>query len=454
VTVRISPSFPALAAGGVAVAVLVPSALDRPFWQDEVASARVISEPSLARTLHLIAQRESTPPGWYLLAWLGHQAGLSFVALRFLSVGFVAGLVALAVVAASRLLPRLVALAVGLVLALSGQLAFHGTELRAYALLALLSLVFALALEAAALDPSLRRLALLGACVAAGSIVHYFFIFTVAGGLAWISTERSLRGSRGRLAVAVGGGLAALGPWLPALGEQVANGRYAWIGPFKPLKVADSYAVLFGPPSSLYARGVSGEGSALVLGLRLSVLALVLTGFLLLWRRSPQGRLWALLGLAPVGLAALLWLTGWRIFDARNLVGVTPFAAAAAMAALGALPRRSSRVALGCALALTAAAFAIAPPTTPPFDRLARTLARDGWDRGDPLLLLPDGPALRSPLAWYLKAGSVLLARPAGPDYVVAERSYWHRLRRLIPGRSRQQRVGPFVVVTVRSSRT
>jgi len=445
----------ALGAGGVALGILVPAALERAFWQDEVASARVISEPTLPGALHVIAARESTPPAWYLLVWVGHQAGLSFVALRFLSVAFIAGLVALAVVAAWELLPPFAAFAVGLVLALSGQLVFHGAELRAYALLALLSLCFALVLEAAARDPRGRRLALLAACVALGSTVHYFFLSTVAGGFVWICTERDLRGSRRRLTVAVAVGLAALAPWLPAIGGQVRHGYYAWIGSFDLLKVADSYAVLFESPSSLYARGVSGVGSASLLTLQLAVCALVLTGFVLLWRRSSRGRLWAQLGVVPVALAAVLWLAGLHVFDGRNLVGVAPFAATAAIAALVALPRPSSRVAVAAAVALSATALAITPPSTPPYDRLARTLVRDGWDSGDSLQFLPDGPALRSPLTWYLKSGSADAGRVPSlrPDYMVAERSYWSRLRPRLPQHSRRQQVGPFVVVTLPHSR-
>jgi hypothetical protein len=60
----------------LAVAVRLPGVFTQALWQDEVASARIITEPTLPRLLAHVARTESTPPLWYTLGWLAHQAGM------------------------------------------------------------------------------------------------------------------------------------------------------------------------------------------------------------------------------------------------------------------------------------------------------------------------------------------------------------------------------------------
>ena len=72
-------------AAGVAVlaaAATLPGAIDLPLWQDEVASARVLLEESPAGVVDHVARTESTPPGWYLLAWVLREPGISIEGLR------------------------------------------------------------------------------------------------------------------------------------------------------------------------------------------------------------------------------------------------------------------------------------------------------------------------------------------------------------------------------------
>ena len=89
VTVERPRSPQVLAAVGVALlAVLVrlPSVYSQPFWQDEVASARILAAPNFPAMLGRVARTESTPPLWYSLAWMLHAAGAPLRDVRLLSV--------------------------------------------------------------------------------------------------------------------------------------------------------------------------------------------------------------------------------------------------------------------------------------------------------------------------------------------------------------------------------
>ena len=224
----------------------LPRAFSASFWQDEVASARIIGEPSFAGMLRHVARTESTPPLWYALAWLTHRVGVPIHDVRLLSVAFDGALVMLVVVFAARLVPTpLAALAGGLV-AVGAQFAAHGHELRAYELFALLTIVFALSLSAAAHKPSSARLAALAATAGAGTLTHYFF-FSAAAGLAWLGLERTAHAARVRASCAIAAGLALWLTWLPQFVTQYRQHRYSWIGPFRERMVIDTPLRLFTP---------------------------------------------------------------------------------------------------------------------------------------------------------------------------------------------------------------
>ncbi|HEY5294724.1 MAG TPA: hypothetical protein VIJ70_04530, partial [Gaiellaceae bacterium] len=110
----------------LAVGVRLPHALNDSFWQDEVASARILREPTFSGMLHHVARTESTPPLWYALAWLAHRGGVSIHDTRLLSVAFGGLLAGLVVVLARRVLPLAGAAVAGVLAAVSAQLAWHG----------------------------------------------------------------------------------------------------------------------------------------------------------------------------------------------------------------------------------------------------------------------------------------------------------------------------------------
>jgi hypothetical protein len=388
--------------GLVAAAVRLPGVYTQAFWQDEVASARIIDEPTFRGMLAHVARTESTPPLWYALGWLLRQAGTPMQDVRLLSVAAGALLAALVVDLARRFVPLPFAALAGLFVALGGELVGHGQELRSYELLALLSVVFARCLLAEVEAPSRRRGLALGTAVAAGGLTHYFFAFSVLAALAWLWLDRDVRAVRGRATAAIlfGGSVAAA--WGPVMLTQFHQGRFWWIGSFRLRTVIAVPARLF-----TYAYSNTTPGIAVsALGL-----LLVAAGCARLSRASAAGRLVAVLALAPVAEAAVVWAGGMRIFALRNLIGVAPFVAVAATAALAAVPRSvavPTWVAAAALLVLPFSPIAGDAAGTPPYDAMARALVAEGWTPSQPVAVFGNFYPYRAPLEWYLPHQPVL----------------------------------------------
>jgi 4-amino-4-deoxy-L-arabinose transferase-like glycosyltransferase len=391
----------ALGLGVLAALLRLPHAFGDSLWQDEVASARIIREPTFTGMLRHVVRTESTPPLWYALAWLAHHAGLSIHDDRLLSVVCDGALVAAVVLLAERLLPLRFAAAAGALVAVGAQFSAHGHELRAYELFALLAVLLAFTLHGAMLRPSRRRLAALATVTAAGLLTHYFFAFTLAAAVAWLWLEPAARRTRRQVTVALAAGAAAAAPWSPWLLKQMRADRYSWIGRFRVWEVVST-------PLQLFTGVVNGRVIDLV------VLAWVVAGAVVAWRRGPLARLCAVLALVPLGLAAVTWAGGENVYDVRNMLAIGPFVAVSLVLALAALPRRLSAAAAATACAAAAAAFAwvqVASPPTP-FQGLARALVAAGWRPHDPVVVFGPWFDFRSPLEWYLPHSPALAPVP------------------------------------------
>jgi hypothetical protein len=392
----------AAAVAAVSAAATIPGAIGNSFWEDEVASAHVLIQPTPWDMLHQVARTEATPPLWYALGWLASQLGLSPATYRGLSVLAAALVAGGTVLLARRLLPLWASVLAGLVVALGWQFMLHGSELRAYELFALSAVVFALVLLDERQGPRRRgwRRYLLAGTVACGSLTNYFFLLTVIGALLWLWREwveaRPGGQTPGWLARQIGIGLIPLFIWSPVAVHQYVGQHFSWIGPFTVRRLLAIYWELF-------VRQAYGTTPVLV-----SVLALgaVLLGCALLIRRPGEGRLVALLAVVPVALSGLVWLAGAHVFDPRNLIGAGPFAAVAVAALVAALPLRlgyAVAVALTAALTVGVMQDERTPPT--PYNTVSQILVREGWRSRDPIVIvgnLGDFFAFRSPLEWYL----------------------------------------------------
>lgn len=395
------------AALGVAAACLrLPDALSSSFWQDEVASAGVIQQPTFGAMLHQVVRTESTPPLWYGLAWALHRTGVSIHDVRLLSVAFDGLVVAAIVLLAGRTLPLALALAAGGIASVAAQLSAHGRELRAYELLALIVLALAWCLDRAVQRPDARRLALLAATVAAGLLTHYFFAFTLAAAVLWILVEPSTRGARRRVLAAIAAGCCLAAPWTPWFLSQLRADRYSWIGPFSPA------GVLATPLRVLAPTLESRPSEWLVIGwLAMAVFLAAHIG--------ARARLVAFLALVPIALAAAVWLIGVRVYATRNLIGTAPFIAILLVVPLTRLRPRASLATAATIVAVFIVTYGIdqLKPNVP-YKALAAALVAEGWQRSSSVAVVGGPYALKSPLEWYLPGDPRFVPRfrPSRPE--------------------------------------
>jgi hypothetical protein len=396
----------ALSLGLVSAALRLPRALTSPFWQDEVASARILDEHSFAGMLRHVVRTESTPPLWYALGWVVHRAGVPIYDVRLVSVAENFALVTLVVLLAARLVPLSLAAFAGLLVALGGEFSAQGRWIRAYELFALLAVALVFAAAAAAAEPTRVRLGGLAAVVAAGSLTHYFFLFTVAATFAWLCLDPGARPGRRRTAAAMGAGMVPFVLWSPAFAAQLEHRRYSWIGGFDARVVLETPLRLFTP----FGSGAAGlAGTAIVCGL-------CAWGAVRLWLYGAFGRLCACAIVVPLLLAAATWASGARVYAVRNMIGVGPFLAVAAVAGLGALPRSVRLVGIPGVLILAVGSFAMAQrPEGPVFNRIASALVAEGWRAGDAVVVFGNRSEFRSPLGWYLPRHPNLVAATASP---------------------------------------
>ena len=403
-----------LAVAALAVGVATPGAVSHALYGDEVASARIVTEPTPRDVLRHVRKTESTPPAWYLVAWGARKAtDVDVASLRLLPVLFATAASALTAIWALRLLAsRAAAALAGSLVALGSLPAEYAEQLRAYALVVLVSVGFGMLLAEEAHRPRRRWLVGLAATTWLGTLTHYFFFLVAAAAVAWLWAARPRPPAAGRATIAIGLGAAAFLPWLPSFLEQQAHGRYRWIGSFDATQVATLPGELFFGPDGLF------YGLA-----RLAVTGALLAGAIVVWWRREEASVVAALALIPIAVAAAVWAAGQPIFDDRNMLPVAPFLAILVAAGVTALPARRVPVAaaLGIVVALSGAAYAQVTLGRVAYDSVAHALADLGWSAREALIVdYPTAAANRrgvgvqiaSAASWYVPGRPVLAWAP------------------------------------------
>jgi mannosyltransferase len=256
---------------------------------------------------------ESTPPLYYVLAWLWSKTfGTGEVGLRALSALLGAATVPVAYAAGTLLVSRRAGIFTAGLVACSPLLVWYSQEARSYALLALLSALSLLFFREAWLRPSPRALALwsLVACFALAT--HYFAVFLIGAEAVWLLTVRRCRAVWVGVGVVAAAGIALL----PLALHQESTDQTWWITA-RPLRDRMTEAVtqfMMGPYAPPYHTAVLTALAAI--GITIGGLLLLAEG------RERQGGMIALaLGsvavLGPLALAP----TSLDKFFYRNLIG-------------------------------------------------------------------------------------------------------------------------------------
>ena len=383
----------------------LPDATHYALWQDEIATERVITAPTARAALSQVVRGEATPPAFYLTAWATGRAASALVpagrqvaSLRLLSVGFGLGTTALTVLLACEFLPLWAAALAGFITSFASILVLHGAELRAYSLLAMMSVLFAFLVLKAVGRPAGTRLAMLSGAVAIGSLTHYFFLLTFTAGALWLVTSGLERAVVRRVGLAFALGLVPLAVWSPYWLHQYQRGNYGVSPHFTFARLIEVVPVLFAPQAI-----VNDAGPAIRAVVFTAVIGAAVAAFL---ARRNEGRLCALLVLLPLFATAAIATSGQRVFNARNLIGVAPFAAICISLACASLPwgrGRWPQVAAALVGVLVAAGYLLGQVTLgrTAYDRIARAVTAQESGNGEPIAWFgPYGGAL--PVGWYL----------------------------------------------------
>jgi hypothetical protein len=415
----------------VAGAVLRFATLDaQSLWYDEAVTAQLL-RMDFAGMLGAIPDSESTPPLYYVLAWLWTQVlGTGEVGLRSLSALLGSATIGVVWALGRRLGGDRAGLAAAALVAFNPMLIWFSQEARAYALLALLgALATLLWLRALERPGAAGRLVAWGALAALALATHYYAVFLVAPQGFWLALRApGLRERAAALALplAAGGALAPL-----ALGQR-ANAGAAFIGESALLtrlaQVPKQFLVGYDAPLEplLIALTALGAlvGVAGLAGLRNAAdSAAGRAADIVSSRARKEIGLIAALTAAALLLPVIAALGGEDHLITRNILAALPLTCALVAVGLAVVARRAPVVTAG-ALAVTclAGAGAVAGVARSP------ELQRDDWRAAvrslgpieAPRLIVATPPSALTPLRYYLPR----LRRAAPPHFTTAEIDY------------------------------
>jgi mannosyltransferase len=296
---------------------------------DEAVTVGRVLHANFLDTFSEVPNSESTPPLYYLVAWLWSKPfGTGEVGLRSLSA--LAGTASILVVYLGALalpLPRRAGLIAAAAVAVSPVLIWFSQDARAYALVFLLTALSFLFFARARRGASRRDLAWWSATSALALATHYFAGFVVvpeavlllAGWPRWGRPEAGP--DRRAVAVAIAGILAMGALLLPIALQQRDHAHAGWIAQ-QPIgeRLERASAKLLGDDNGDEHGTRQTDPVPLAVPVLLALGALAL----LLWRGGPEERrgagLAALVGGAAVALPLLLAAAGSDYFDGRNML--------------------------------------------------------------------------------------------------------------------------------------
>ncbi len=367
---------PLLALTGLAAVVRFADLGGQSYWFDEAHTVWLLHHPLGSMVGHL-AQTETTPPLYFIVAWLWvHVFGYGEAGLRSLSA--VAGVLTVPVAYAVGVTwrSRRAGLILAALTACSPVLIWYSQEARAYACMVLLTSVALLAFVHLRAQPS-RGWAItwaIAAMLAMGT--HYYAALALIPQAVWLLYR--LRTNRiVRLAVELAGAASAL--LIPLLLMQISYlSRYDWFKLIPLATRAVEVPVTFvAGPSAIGGPWLAVAGGACVL---------VAIGLVLARADPPERRAVAFIArlvLAGTGVVLALILLGFDQLDYRNLLAL--WLPAALVITGGLSLRRAGRTGVAVAAALCllglASAVGVAAESNrqrPDWRAVARVLSADG----------------------------------------------------------------------------
>jgi len=374
------------------------------YRHDEAVTAGRVLHASLFDTLSTIPRSESTPPLYYLLAWLWSVPfGTGEIALRSLSALAGIALIPVVYLIGALMLSRRTGLIAAAIVAVNPVLVWFSQDARAYSLVVLLGAVSFLFFVKALKAPGRRTFACWALASGLALATHYFALFLVAPEALLLLALVPNR----RVTIAATATVVAVGAMLlPLALDQANNSSNDWIGKAPLGKRIDRTAAKFVGDDTGDEHGSRQSGP-----LPLAVPgALVVGGLLLLGlrgdRRERSGAGLALaVGAAAVLTPIALSLVGPDYFLGRNvLVAFVPLTLVVA-SGFGARRAGGLGIAGTAALCLAMLAFVVEMNRAPRLQRedLRNAATAIGSPRG-PRAIVTVNYFADVPLEYYLGA--------------------------------------------------
>jgi mannosyltransferase len=354
------------------------------FWIDESVTAGLL-QLDFVQMLKTIPFTESTPPLYYVLAWVWSQLfGTSEAAIRALSALFGVAAVPVLYAAAREFASRRAALLAAGLAAVSPALVWYSQEARAYALLILLSALSLLFFGRALRRADTRTLVLWALASAAALATHYFAVFPVTAEAAWLLFRGPSRQRVVRACVPIPLVAAAMAPLAE---HQRGQGHLMFIGErslvSRLLDVGDIFVTGQHASPMRLATGVGA--------------ALVCVGLVLFAVRATAGERRSALPLAVVAATAVvvpvvLALLGYDYILARNLLPAWLPIAILACSGLATAAAGRIGVVAAASLCVLSAAWTLAVPVSDSLRReaiSARVLGLPGADAVVDIVFVP-----------------------------------------------------------------
>lgn len=376
----------------VAAFALRLTQIDQSLFGDEVLAFHEISGHSLRGTVHTVAGGlESSPPLFFVLAWLSAKLGNPTIWMRLPSLILSTATVPLLYLVGRETVGRSGAVIGSAIIAVSPFAVFYGVEGRPYATLTFLVVLATLALVRAVQSGRWRWWVTYAVAAAAAAYTHYTAVFALAVQAAW--GLWMCRHRPARPVIAIIGAAVLYAPWLPKL-HGTLLGVYALLEPLSVHNVLNDLAHLIPgyPLANLHRVPTVGGYIALAV--------CVVAGFACAGRRVARrmgddrpwhvGLIAALALASPVGVL-LYSILRTDIWGARNMWASIPAIALMIGWALAAIPRSARlgavAVVLAVLLAGTIRSFG-GRYTRPPYRNAAELLDRVAAPR-DPIVVYP-----------------------------------------------------------------
>jgi 4-amino-4-deoxy-L-arabinose transferase-like glycosyltransferase len=383
------------------------------YHHDEIVTAGRVLRGSLWHAVEKVGDSESSPPLYYLLAWLWTQVfGTAEVGLRSLSAAAGIAVVPVGFLIGAEAGGRRTGIAASALLAVNPMLLWYSQEARCYSLLVLLTSVALLFFLRALRSGSGRDMVWWALASALALATHYFAFFPVGAEAAWLLWRHRRDAGRALGWVAVVAVL--LAPL--ALWQMSQVDHTDWIERFGMTYRIGQTAVAFmvGETGDLIAEPVRP-----LLALAPGLLTAAAFALLLLRgdpRERRSGGLLAALAAATLVAPLLLAAAGKDFVIDRNLLpALVPLLL---IAALGITAARAGR--LGAAVGAALVAYSLGFSVWTNFDP---SLQRPDWRAVAAGLGEPAGP--RAMVTWMLGAGVLRHYLAAGAFQVVPEGERW-----------------------------